>query len=91
MAIMKKKNLFIPLTTLCCSNTYDINNSNIQKRFNWIVLKNENNSIFFCQLIALLIVEINNEKPIYIYIAVKCDKVKKVILNKYIPFDIGNS
>jgi hypothetical protein len=80
-----------PLTTLCCSNTYDTNNSNIQKRFDWIILKNENNSIFFCQLIALLMVEINHEKPIYIYIAVKCDKVKKVISNKYIPFDIGNS
>jgi hypothetical protein len=86
-----------PLTTLYCSNNH--HNSEKRKRFDWILLQDEKENSYYAQLLALLIMEIKNEQPIYLYVAVKCTKVEKIKntkINKgkkqhrniYIPFDI---
>ena len=85
-----------PLTTLYWSNNY---NTDKAKRFDWIVLKDENEISYYAQLLALLMVEIKDEQPTYLYVAVKSKKVEKIknaksiggiqqIRNIFIPFDI---
>ena len=62
-----------PLTTLYCSNNY---NTDKAKRFDWIVLKDEMENSYYAQLVALLIMEIKDNPPTYLYVALKCTNVE---------------
>ena len=85
-----------PLTTLHCANNF---NSTRNKRFDWIVLQDEMENSYYAQLVALLIMEIKDNPPTYLYVALKCTKVEKLKKarnykgtlqhrNNYIPFEI---